>query len=410
MNSQTMLTPQALARLSASGITRNRSKTSPIVDFFAALSQDIRDQINTEHVYKQGEILCREGEDGDAMFLIWSGQAAIIKGDLDAPTLIDIRGSGEMIGEMALLENAPRSASVVALDDLYVLRVGRDNFQQLLISHPPLALNMLSILSARLRSASQDSFVHARAEEEMVHELETAGRIQARFLPETVPTLPGWDIAVELISVWQTSGDYYDFIPLPNGKLGFLVADVSDKGTGAALYMTLTRTLIRTYAALYPDDPGLALLTANERILVDTTSDQFVTAFYGILDPQAGTMLYANAGHNPPLLLRAHGDCEQLDKTGIPLGLFVGRKWRQNTLQFEPGDMLIVYTDGVSEARNLSGEEFGIQKLIDCARNPCPDGSASQTHAALMRSIREFVGEAEPFDDMTLLVAVRTTV
>jgi serine phosphatase RsbU (regulator of sigma subunit) len=403
------LSSQAMTRLAsaknAEPPRRSKLNPSPVVEFFTSLTQDLRDQITTEHLYKRGDVICQEGEAGDAMYLIWSGLAAIVKGDLDAPTLLDYRSSGDLIGEMALLEDQPRSATIVAMDDLYVLRVGRDSFRQLLTTHPPLAFEILAMLSARLRAATQDRFTQTQVEEEMTRELETAGRVQARFLPETIPALAGWEIEVALHSVWQTSGDYYDFITLPNGNLGILVADVSDKGAGAALYMALTRTLIRTYAMQYPDQPGLALQMANERILIDTTSDQFVTMFYGVLDATAGTMTYANAGHNPPLLFQG-SQHEELDKTGIPLGLFVGRQWNQRTVSLDPGDALVVYTDGVSEAQDSAGGEYGTKRLLDITRL-CRESSACDLHAALMKSIRDFVGDAPPFDDMTLLVVKR---
>ena len=214
-------------------------------------------------------------------------------------------------------------------------------------------------------------YAETLAHEKVAQELAFAGRIQNTFLPTTTPQLSGWDIAAtSLIPARQTSGDFYDFVDLGEGRLGILVADVADKGTGAALYMALSRTLLRTYALEYPDDPAKVLEAANERILTDTVSDQFVTVFYGVLAADSGQFTYANGGHNPAFLLRNHGsdETDSLTKTGVPLGMFSGMSWRTDTIEVGAGDSLILYTDGVSEAQNANDDEFGESRLIDSCR------------------------------------------
>ena len=138
-----------------------------------------------------------------------------------------------------------------------------------------------------------------------MQELEFASRIQASFLPNEVPILPGWELAVTLLPARNMSGDYFDFIPLGEDKIGILIADVVDKGLGAALYMALSRTLIRTYALEFELQPDLVFFSTNERILQDARANLFVTAFYGILDVKTGRLAYCNAGHNPPFLMRS---------------------------------------------------------------------------------------------------------
>jgi len=207
----------------------------------------------------------------------------------------------------------------------------------------------------------------------------------------------------------ETSGDFYDFIPLPNGRLGIVVADVADKGAGAALYMTSIRTLIRTFAVEYATQPELALSTANDRIVSDTHTDMFVTVFYGILDPVTATLTYCNAGHNPPYLLGAQkGNVIQaLRKTGMPLGIHKETTWGQDTVQFAPGDVLVLYTDGLTEAQNVREEFFGEERLLKAAQANRRSASAQDMQEALLAEVHEFVGHAPQFDDLTLVVVVR---
>ncbi len=265
-------------------------------------------------------------------------------------------------------------------------------------------------LAAQISSTLHSAQVYARTLEhqKVEQELALAGEIQASFLPDALPHVPGWQLAVTLEPARQTSGDFYDVIPLPNGRLGMLIADVSDKGTGAALYMALSRTLIRTYAVEHHTRPDFALRVANNRILTDTQADLFVTLFYGVLDPQTGLLTYCNAGHNPPFLLKARngGEVQALTRTGLPLGLFAGTTWGQRTVQLGVGDVLVLYTDGVTEAQDRQEEFFGKERLLAVARAH-EEGSAHEIQAALLEEIHAFVSDAPQFDDIALMVLVR---
>jgi serine phosphatase RsbU (regulator of sigma subunit) len=278
------------------------------------------------------------------------------------------------------------------------------------MGNPTQSLAAVQALASQIGSAFYRAQVNLEslAAHKVVQELELAGRIQARFLPRHVPDVPGWDIAAALDPARQTSGDFYDFIPLDGGCLGLVVADVADKGTGAALYMALSRTLIRTFAHHHPTDPDEVLCAANERLIIDAGSDQFVTVFYGTLDPRTGVLTYASAGHNPACLLHAAPEdaVTMLGRTGVPLGLFEGMGWTKDRTLVAPGSVLLLYTDGVSEAQNARREEFGLPRLLDAARANL-GRSAQDIHAAIMRAVTDFVGDAPQFDDLTLVVAVR---
>jgi serine phosphatase RsbU (regulator of sigma subunit) len=240
----------------------------------------------------------------------------------------------------------------------------------------------------------------------MLQELTVAAEIQASFLPAALPRIDGWQLAATLRPARQTSGDFYDLLELPDGRLGLLIADVADKGTGAALFMALSRTLMRTYAFEYPDRPEKALHAANKRILLDSRSSMFVTLFYGILDPARGTLTYCNAGHNPPYHLSGAEEPRPLRNTGIPLGITYDATWAVATVTLAPGDRLVLYTDGLSEAHDQHAELFGVERMLEAARG-CVEPSAQAMQSVLLAAVDAFVGGAPQFDDLTVLVVVR---
>jgi serine phosphatase RsbU (regulator of sigma subunit) len=272
------------------------------------------------------------------------------------------------------------------------------------------SLGAVESLASQIGTALNRSRAHAEALafQKTQKELEFAGRIQTSFLPKEIPMAENWQISAKLDSARQTSGDFYDFIPLGDSLVGIIVADVSDKGTGAALYMALSRTLLRTFAMEEGLRPEVAFARANDRIRADAESDQFVTLIYGVLNTETGWLTYANAGHNPGYLLRAGGDdtFDTLSKTGIPLGMFEEMEWQKAKIQINPGDVLLLYTDGVTEAQNVADEEYGDDRLLEVGRTTM-DQPAEEINDAIMNSIYDFVGEAPQFDDITLLVVVR---
>jgi serine phosphatase RsbU (regulator of sigma subunit) len=249
----------------------------------------------------------------------------------------------------------------------------------------------------------------ARNEGLLARELTMAGKIQADILPEDPPPIRGWDIAARLVPAHETSGDFYDFIPLSEHKLGMVVADVTDKGMGAALFMALSSTLIRTYAVRYPTLPAIALSAVSDRILSDTRGGMFVTAFYGILEPHTGRMVYANAGHPPGVLISTRRGKESIDllrPTGMAMGVSDDARWRQKEARMNPGDVLVLYTDGITEANNPNGVFFEEDRLIETILENAK-GSAQQILDALVEAVHRFIGPVPRQDDIAMIVVRR---
>jgi sigma-B regulation protein RsbU (phosphoserine phosphatase) len=242
----------------------------------------------------------------------------------------------------------------------------------------------------------------------MAQELNLAGQVQASFLPETLPQTAGWNFSVTLLPARETSGDFYDSFELPDGRIGILVADVVDKGVCAALFMALTYALFRTHAVEQGLEPAAVFKIVNDHIFHDTHTDQFVTAFYGILDPAAGTFLYSNGGHCPGLLLsRVEGvKTEWLPITGIPLGILEEGRWQQRAVSLAPGDVLLLYTDGVIEAENEALLPYGRGRLRVCAEG-LVGGTAIKFRDGILNDVQRFAGGRPLPDDLVLFVISR---
>jgi len=279
--------------------------------------------------------------------------------------------------------------------------------------HPdtiPSLIPAVQSLAAQVASALHRADVHVQTldHQRVEQELALAWQIQESFLPDNLPQVSGWQLAATLEPARETSGDFYDIIPLTDSRLGILIADVADKGMGAALYMAVSRTLIRTYATEFDTQPELALRAANRRIMEDTRADLFVSVFYGVLDATTGTLTYCNAGHNPPYFVSTQNGRETLTltKTGMALGVIEDATWEQRTIHLAAGDLLVLYTDGVTDADNGQGGFFGEERLLETILNHC-GRSAQEMQDALMVEVHKFVGDAPQFDDITLMMIKR---
>lgn len=264
-------------------------------------------------------------------------------------------------------------------------------------------------LATALASQAAVSIENARLQaerlerERIVQELEIARNIQQSLLPDTTPVLEGADIIALSLPAKQVGGDFYDFIPLSEKQLGVVIADVSGKGVPAALFMALSRALMRANSLNDPHVTG-AVIRTNRLILDCATSGLFVTLFYGILDMQSRAMKYVCAGHNPPMLYKEQtGDIHMLEADGIALGVIDDIELEEKELTLEKGDVIVLYTDGVTEASNVQEEEFGEERLARLISEHYTL-SASDLIAKIQDVVMSFAGEAPQFDDFTLTV------
>jgi ketosteroid isomerase-like protein len=243
-----------------------------------------------------------------------------------------------------------------------------------------------------------------RERERVEQELQVARRIQQASLPKEVPTQEGWQITPFYQPAREVGGDFYDFLKLPNGRLGIVVGDATGKGVPAALVMASARSMLRAVAQA-SESPGEVLRRVNDPLVTDIPPNMFVTCFYAILDPNSGSLTYANAGHDLPYLWHG-GDCEELRARGMPLGLMPGMSYEEKEIAFEAGEAALFYSDGLVEAHNPKGEMFGFPRLQALVAE---HGEARSLGALLLEELYSFVGEGwEQEDDITLLTLRRS--
>jgi serine phosphatase RsbU (regulator of sigma subunit) len=243
-------------------------------------------------------------------------------------------------------------------------------------------------------------------------ELKIAGEIQARLLPMTPPRIEGWDLTGVSLPCLEVGGDYFDFINLSlrrrdesRKRLGIAVGDVSGKGTGAALLISSVHAGLRAEAQV-GECVGDVLQKLNRYLFQYAPSNRFVTLFYGELDPYSGRLRYANAGHEPPIIIRADGSVERLTKGGIAIGIKEDETYEEDEIVLLPGDVFVCYSDGISESVNARGEQFGEGRIIEVAQG-ARGMPAPRVRDRIEEALSLFVGATAPVDDMTLVVATR---
>ena len=233
-------------------------------------------------------------------------------------------------------------------------------------------------------------------------ELDVARRMQASILPTEFPKRDSFDIHADMQPARAVGGDFYDVQALPDGLVGMAIADVSGKGVPAGLFMMSSRTLLKG-ASIGSIDPATVLTTVNDVLSNDNGEMMFVTVLYAVFDPETRTFTYCSGGHDSPLVVHADGTSTLLPHTGgVALGVMPAMEYKTHSVTLEQGDTVLLYTDGVTEAQNSGGEQFGLQRLRDTFRDQVPQKAKAAT-AGIFGAVHGFAGEAPQFDDITCL-------
>ena len=286
-----------------------------------------------------------------------SGAVDVEALELDSPALAELKAAGIKL-----------AVPLVSQGELIgVLNLGPRLSEQEYSSDDRKLLDNLAAQAApalRVGQLVRQQQAEAATRQRFEQELEVAKLIQQNFLPKQLPELSGWQVAAYYRPAREVGGDFYDVIPLPGGKVGFVVGDVTDKGVPAALVMAATRSVLRASAQRLVE-PGETLERVNEHLCPDMPEKMFVTCLYGVLDPETGHFRFANAGHDLPYVKTAEGS-EELRARGMPLGLMPGMPYEEKETVLQPGDSLLLHSDGVVEAHDPDGEMFGFPRLKQC--------------------------------------------
>jgi serine phosphatase RsbU (regulator of sigma subunit) len=394
----------------------------------------------SERPLAAGEVLFLQNEEAHESFLILSGELEVITYLNGVELRLEVRQAGELIGEMALIDNSPRSATVRAVSESRVAVLDEDAFYTLLLSHSTLAVEMLRRGTSSLRNTSQRmiSGLEAKntellkayedlkaAQDELIflnriqEEMTVARRIQRQFLPGTLPQIDGWQLAALNRGAQAVGGDFFDCVELPDNRLGLVVADVCGKGVPAALFVALTRSLLRAASqtpwefkerptAQHRDVLTRALWFTNDYIAREHgESNMFITVFYAVLEPETGRISYVNAGHNPPLVISGDGKhIRELESYNLPVGIIETESYSAAEFVMEAGELLVAFSDGITEAMNPAGEPYGDERFIDELRTNC-SLSAQELTTTIEQRVDEYAAGAPQADDMTLLILRR---
>ena len=372
-----------------------------------------------------GDILFHEGDPGEHLYVVVEGELEILLApDTDDELILNMLHAGEYLGEMSLLQpGGLRTASARARGNVVLLSMNREQFKGLLQRHPELSNQMIGVLSQRLDNTNastfrdvseknrqlQKAFDELKAAQEQLiekerleRELKVAADIQMSILPDVLPVHEKFDFGGRILPARQVGGDFYDVFPLGDNKFGVLIGDVADKGVPSAIFMARAHALIIAEADSV-SSPGTVLRKANKHITRLEKSTQFVTALYGVLDTETGEFSYARAGHEPPLILHAHGDVHRLPhKPGMALGLWENIALDEYSLFLPQGSLLVMFTDGMTDCRNPKGEPFGLER-IRLTMAELWNTSAQSSCDQLFDKLMMYQSGSKQDDDVTLV-------
>jgi len=396
--------------------------------------------------YPAGTTIMREGDPGSFACVILEGEADVFVELPAGPIHLATIGRDRIIGELGVFTDLPRTATVTTRTDLVVIRIEHDSLMRLSADYPSIGVAIIRELGGRLATMNHSlatltyaaealrrdeydsalldkltnqpgelaSFARVfagmaaeiRAKQHRREEMQAAAEIQQSILP------PPWvrdgpteriDLHAEMHPAREVGGDFYDYFLIDANRLAVIVADVSGKGTPASLFMAVSRTVMRSVTGA--GDMASGMEAANRLLATHNTACMFVTIFLGVLDLSSGVLRYCNAGHNPPYLLRADGGRDTLGGTGIPFGIDAEMPYRIDETVLQPGDALFLFSDGITEAFDTAGAEFGTGRL-EAALEAARGGSAAELVAGVLGATAAFAAGADQSDDITALALV----
>jgi serine phosphatase RsbU (regulator of sigma subunit) len=379
--------------------------------------------------YPQGDFIFREGDAAASFWVVISGVIEVIKNwGSGEEKLLHVMEAGDFIGELGVVyQNHARTASARAAEPVKLIEVPLAELERLMMRQSNLALPLMRGSVARFlkteNAAVQDlmekntklaqSLVELKVaqaqliqQEKLEHELTMARQIQEAFLPRQHITLPGWEMAVHWKPAREVSGDFYDFLPLPDGRTAIVVGDVAGKGMPAALVMAVTRSIMRA-TIRHGGKAGDLLGQLNDLLVAEMPPKMFVTTFLALLDPDSGVIDFANAGHCLPVCHHT-GESFVLNARGMPLGLMPAMTYEEAQVVLDPGDWILFYSDALSEAHDPARQLFGMNRLHAAVCQAGCQEPASDLLTRLLNRYIEFTGlDAEQEDDLTMIVLRR---
>ena len=411
-----------------------RSSILQKIPLFSSLPQeDLKNLASKLIPYKhpKGDILFHEGSQDMGFYILLEGTVEIIKslGKRDEHKL-GIRKSPSLLGEMSLFtRDGYRTATVLALTDLVLYKMDRAEFDALLHRQPVIAYEMIGLYSNRLKESENLTVTKLQEKnkklrtayrklkaaqkqiiekEKLEHELELSSQIQQSILPQSLPRRRGFDFGATMIPAHAVGGDFYTFLTLDKNHIGIVVGDVCDKGVPAALFMSLVYSLIRVEAR-HTKSPVKVLRQVNRHLLnMARNSSMFVTLIYGVLNCENGRFHYARAAHPTPILIDGTGTrLPVLKRPGQPLGLFGNLPIDEERLTIPTGGILLLFTDGLNEASNPTGAEFGENRRLEESLTEARHKRAQNICQHLWDDVLVFSEALPQGDDFTTVVIKR---
>ena len=369
--------------------------------------------------------LCHQGKVEHVFYVVVKGNVAVVRVlDSGEERILNMVGKNGYFGEMGLIDDSPRAANCVTITPTTVLEVTEEAFDKFVKNSPSLANVLLQRILSNARNldkiyiedlqqkneALELAYERLKAaqaklveQERLQRELELAAQVQRNLLQEDLPQFPDYHFAAYLEPARQVGGDFYDVLAIDDEHVGVLIADVADKGFHAALFMAVTRTLFLQEGRRSISPAAVALAVHRGMFDVANNDEVFLTAFYGVLHRPSGKLTYIRAAHERPLLLRPGREVMALPGGDRFLGMMPDLELTEQTIKLEPGDRLVMFSDGVPDAVNESDQGYGNQQLSAAVAN-CSQKTAAEIVDFLVKDVARWQGKAAPFDDLTLLV------